>query len=164
MKNVPHEELISAALDGERVDVHALKGALSTANGRDALASFLLFRAAMAADTTQPRTHGAPALIDRSARGRLWPFGFGPRIPLGIAVSIAALFAAGSFWLGTARQAGDVRVGGNQPAAQTWGAPAVSPASTQSPASHPQEGDAGVPPIPTRVLRFTPGVDWHPAS
>ena len=164
MSDLSHEELISAALDGERVDVQSLKCALSTADGRDALASFLLLRATMAADTTEPQTQVAPALADQRTGERRWPFGFGPRIPLGIAASIAVLAAAGSFWLGTARQSGDTSVDTSQPAAQTSGAPAVSPASTQSPASHPQEGDAGVPPTPTRVLRFTPGVDWHPAS
>lgn len=164
MTNESHEELISAALDGERVDVQALKEALSTADGRDALASFLLLRAAVAADTTQPRTRGARALTDRLARGRLWGFGVGPRIPLGIAASIAALFAAGSFWIGTARQAGGIISGAGQPAAQASSAPAVPPTSIQSPTSHPQEGDAGVPPTPTRVMRFTPGVDWHEGS
>jgi hypothetical protein len=116
------------------------------------------------ADITEPPELGAHATRIRRARGGLRPFGFGYPIPLGVAVSIAALFAAGSFWLGTARRIGEISFRAGQPAAQSSGAPAAQPTSAQPPASHPQERDAGVPPTPTRVLRFTPGVDWHEGS
>jgi hypothetical protein len=158
-----NHELISAALDGEHVDVQALKGALSTADGRDALASFLLLRAAMAADTMQPPSKAVPAVIRERGGGRRSSFGFGVRIPFGVAASIVVFAAAASFWLGTVRHAGDFNSGSGRTSTQT-SAVAAQPSSDPPSSFHQQETAPGVPPTPTRVLRFTPGVDWHPAS
>jgi hypothetical protein len=158
------EELISTAFDGESVDVEALRDALSTTDGRDALASLLLLRAAMAADTTQPPTQMAGAATATRVRERVWSFGVGSRIPLGVAASIAALLVAGSFWLGTSWPARGIGSVATQPARQTLGTVAAPPTSVQPPASHQLVSDDGVPPTPTRVLRYTPGVDWHQTS
>lgn len=164
MTNEYREELISAALDGERVDVEALRGALSTSDGRSALASFLLLRAAMAADTSEPRTFVAPSAVTENARMAYWRSTLAFRLPVGLAASVAALFAAGAFCLGIgwqAREAGSISHSSTIQTPMNQVVPATSPAP---PKSHPPVPDDGMPPTPKRVLRFTPGVDWHPAS
>ena len=164
MTDENRDELISAALDAEPVDVQALREALAAPGGRDALAAFLLVRAAVVADSITPRPAAAAAIAAARARRRLWPLGLGWRIPVGAAASIAMLLTVGAFWLGTAWQARDLTAGSGQRASQTSGTAAAPPIAAQPPASQPQAADDGVPPTPTRVLRFTPGVDWHEGS
>lgn len=164
MTDESQEELISAALDGERVDVQALKDALSTADGREALASYLLLRAAMAADLVEPPVLAARPIARQRVRSRRWPFGLGLRVPLGVAASIAVLAAAGSFWVGTVNQTKNAHFGANQAAVQVPGAPAPPLTSAHTSPRASSEADDGVPPTPSRVLRFTPGVDWQQGS
>jgi negative regulator of sigma E activity len=155
------DELISAALDAEPVDVIALREALTSAGGRDTLVSFVLLRAAVAADTAMPGTdlaaHVAAARHPQRHR-RVVPSW---RVPVGIAASIAVLLAAGSFWAGTSWPARSA----NPPTAQAGpSSGAAAPSSAPASASAPRPADDDAPPIPARVLRFTPGVDWHEGS
>ena len=55
-------ELISAALDGEHVDVQVLREVLATPDGRAAAAAFLLLRATVAADVIEPRQNERDAV------------------------------------------------------------------------------------------------------
>lgn len=161
MTDESRDELISAALDAEPVDVIALREALASAGGRDTLVSFVLLRAAVAADTAMPGAEPAVNLAAARHQPRRWPVIPGWRVPVGIAASIAMLLAAGSFWAGTSWP---VRPP-DTPAAQAGpssGGAAPSSATASSGALRPMDDDA--PPTPTRVLRFTPGVDWHEGS
>ena len=130
--NEKHEELISAALDGEAVDLVELKRALAVEEGRELLAAFVLLRAELAADgilpshlpqladlgslPCQPVEVGSrsPAIVaHRGPRGLHW-LRTGPRVSLGLAASIAILAVAGAFWAGLAWRANVAP----QPAAQ----------------------------------------------
>jgi len=146
MTDESRDELISAALDAEPVDVLALREALASAGGRDTLVSFVLLRAAVAADTAMP---GAEPVVP------------GWRVPVGIAASIAMLLAAGSFWAGTSWPTRSPDTAAVQAGPSSGGA-APSSATASSGALRLKDDDA--PPTPTRVLRFTPGVDWHEGS
>jgi len=164
MKEDDRNALISAALDAEPVDVQHLREALTTPDGRDALASFLMLRASVAADAVEPRRDAAAVMAAARARRRSWPVVLGWRMPVGVAASLAILLTAGAFWAGTAWRTESPAGWPGQSAPQTAGAREASPASVQD--SVPREGrqDEDVPPIPSRVLRFTPGVDWHEGS
>ncbi len=151
-----HEELISAALDGERVDVDALEAALAGPGGRAALASFVLLRAAVASDEDRP----APAFYESMAPvlrtgPRAWLLA-GPRIPATIAASLLAVLMAASFLLGAKARPAErgvldlVRVAGD-PAAET---------ARSATAGEPVESE---PPKPARVVRFERG-DWRDGS
>jgi len=140
MKDDDRDELISAALDGEAVDVAALGTALDTPDGQRTLAAFVLLRAAVAADR--------PPLEDVRAAVTPARSGVGVRrrsLRLGLAASAAACALAGSFWLGTTRA----------PAARetTPTAVAAAPPNAEEP-----------PPTPTRRLEYVPGVDWETGS
>jgi hypothetical protein len=161
MTDESRDELISAALDAEPVDVIGLREALASAGGRDTLVSFLLLRAAVAADTAMPGADSAVSIAAVRHPQRRWPVVPGWRVPVGVAASIAVLLAAGSFWAGTSWPARPP----DTPAAQTGpssggAAPSSAPASPG--ARRPPDDDT--PPVPARVLRFTPGVDWHEGS
>jgi hypothetical protein len=185
-----HDELISAALDGERVDLVDLRAALAEPDGREALASFVLLRAAVASDEDAP----GPAFYEAMApvlrpRAGGWLLA-GPRIPAAIAASVLIVLAAGSFWLG--RGTGGARPNGPKVVMTAAGhgeMPAVT-AMQEPPALPPPvpsaprvvggivEGPAPEraasaatlsatdrdPPMPSRVLRFVPGVDWRNGS
>jgi hypothetical protein len=116
------EEAISAALDGEAVDLQELRSALATDSGREALAAFVLLRAATAADDAEP-SRTVSALAENAARlgpaekcepGGLsawrWLLG-GHRVPATLAATIATLAVALSFWLGTGWRAQPAHVG-----------------------------------------------------
>jgi hypothetical protein len=114
--NYQDEEIISAAIDGERVDVTALRRALASNEGQELLASFVLLRAEVVADdlearelapvgeSRRPSSEREPASwqprVPRESRARRW-FQAGSRVPIRLAASLAALAVAGSFWLGT---------------------------------------------------------------
>jgi hypothetical protein len=164
MRDDDRSELISAALDAEPVDVEVLRRALATPEGRDALASFLMLRASVAADAVEPRTAAAAVMAAARANRRSWPLVLGWRVPLGAAASLAILLTAGAFWAGTAWRAGSPADGPGQAASQTAAARATSPASARRPAMRVEGTEDDIPPIPSRVLRFTPGVDWHEGS
>ena len=150
------QELISAALDGERVDVQALREILDTAEGCQTLASFFLIRAAVSADEVEPTADACAA--DRASGWRTWVLA-GPRLPAGLAASIAALTVAGSFFLGFAWR-------GQPPPRQAEPVPVIS-----VPVVPPASGTATVtgaeraePPTPTRRLEYVRGMDWRPGS
>ena len=164
MRDDDRNELISAALDAESVDVQALREALATPDGRDALASFLVLRASVAADAVEPRRDAAAVMAAARARRLSWPVVLGRRIPVGVAASFAMLLTAGAFWAGTTWNAGRPAGRTGQSAPQTAGAREASPASVQHSVSREGGLEGDVPPIPSRVLRFTPGVDWHEGS
>jgi hypothetical protein len=168
--NEKHEELISAALDGEAVDLVELKRALAVEEGRELLASFVLLRAELAADgivpgrlpqSADPDSVPCPAVevdfhppamvASRGPRVFYWMRN-GPRVSLGLAASIAILAVAGAFWAGLALRANVVL----QPAAQEAqshpkvhvAAPAVSsetsaPAPVEQKISAPKTSSAG---------------------
>ncbi len=145
MTNDTRDELISAALDGEVVDIAALRDALATPDGQRALAAFVLLRAEVAADGSSAADR-LPVPLPRTAIpfvGRPWR----RLIPTAAAASLGALALAGSFWLGTTWTARD------------QAAPPVKTA-VASPASTTEEQ----PPTPTRRLEYIPGVDWQAGS
>ena len=163
MTSDERDELISVALDGECVDLDALQDALSTPDGRASAAAFLLLRAAVAADSiASPRPGFAIVNADRERR-RGWLLLSLPRVPAGIAASVAMLAAAGAFWIGSARPIGRYAAPG-APTAAAATAPAPLPVPAQPGAALAKSEDDAVPPTPSRVLRFTPGVDWHEGS
>jgi hypothetical protein len=141
MTPASRDELISAALDGEAVDVTALRDALSAAEGREALAAFLLLKATVVADPAGVRP-GLDALAPPARPApRLWLVAGRRRVPIGVAASIAAALVIGAFWVGTAWRAN------------------VSDRIQQAP-----QATGAAHPVPSRVVRFTPGVDWHQGS
>ena len=173
MDNELRDDVISAAFDGERVDLDALRGALGTEEGRASLAAFVLLRAATAADDIAPRRQ-AEDLSAFSRRARpAWLFA-GPRVPAAWAASIAILAIAASFWFGTTLRAPITALTLTVPPAAL--APTFAPLIVAEPAGaipgHRLPGGSlhaadlsrptgtPEPPRPTRVLRFVPGVDW----
>lgn len=161
MTDESRDELISAALDAEPVDVIALREALASSGGRDTLVSFVLLRAAVAADTAMPGADPALRTAAVYHPQRHWPVVPGWRVPVGIAASIAMLLAAGSFWAGTSWPARSPEA----PAAQAGPSSGVAtPSSAPELPGAPRPSDDDTPPVPARVLRFTPGVDWHEGS
>ncbi len=183
MTTQSHTEIISAALDGERVDLAALRGALAAPEGRDALAAFLLLRAAAAGDDLEPSEQSRRAVEHVMRPGPARWFQFGPRVPASLAASLAIIAIVGAFWFGTALRAPNTTlvVAGPQTGAsqrvpevprtveRASGTP-VAPGSES--AVPPQQGRAALrvtptalePPRPSRVLRFVPGVDWLSGS
>jgi len=163
MTDEERDELVSAAFDGERVDVRALREALAAPGGQAAAAEFLLLRAAVAGDAgvAPPVMRAAPG--NGPVHQREWlPF-WAPRVPAGFAAACAVALVVGAFWLGTSWRSpgpGDASLPREVPRA----APPPSAAPGTRPESRGQGGDAIVLPAPARVLRFTPGVDWHEAS
>jgi negative regulator of sigma E activity len=167
------DELISAALDGERVDVEALRGALATDEGRKSLAAFVLLRAATAADDIAPRVrYEDPVTVLKPRRAWLTA---GTRVPAALAASIAIVAVVTSFLLGTTLRAPNttlivtvppigtapmapLTVAVPVPAGERHVEQGFSPATTFRPRLA-----ADQPPKPTRVLRFVPGVDWRSA-
>lgn len=131
--NKQREEIISAALDGEAVELGDLRHALSLEEGRELLASFVLLRAELAADNILPTRlpqaadlNGArcqPVEVDLHPPGIKAKPGprvlhwlrTGPRVSLGLAASIAMLAMAGAFWGGIVWRANV----GSQSAVQT---------------------------------------------
>ncbi len=180
------DELISAALDGERVDLHELSAVVATAAGRDTLAAFLMLRAAVASEDAEPDEQPRPsAAVVQPPRPRRWSLS-GARVPLGIAASILVLSVAGSFWLGTLSRRSTVMEESTRPAAAVQAGTArettaaspdprprgtsdrIGPETSVAPGKGPQGGARDSrpdePPTPTRLLRFEPGVDWHSGS
>lgn len=139
MTRDPHE-LISAFVDGETVEAEALGAALAGPGGREALMDFIALRSALEADALRPSAEFYAAMGEALAPRR-------PRHLAAAALLAAALvLAAAGLW----------RLG-----AGTGGAPTVrtSPAAvTATGESRPK------PPDVMRVIRFTPGVDWHSES
>ncbi|MDO8836383.1 MAG: hypothetical protein Q7V01_12355 [Vicinamibacterales bacterium] len=128
---------------------------------RDTLASFVLLRAAVAADQVMPGADLAANVAAARHPLRRWRVALDWRVPIAGAAMVAVLLAAGSFWAGASWPA---RVPGT-PAAQTAALPGgAAPSSAPAVPGAPRPTDDDVPPTPTRVLRFAPGVDWHEGS
>ena len=175
MDNELRDDVISAALDGERVDVAALRRALATAEGRESLAAFVLLRAAAADDDVVPSKRWEDLAVVARPRPRPWLLA-GPRVSAAWAASIATLAIAASFWFGTTLRAPTSTLTLMAPPAPH--ATILAPPIIDSPTSGiPQDRPSGPrlraadlsplrraePPRPTRVLHFVPGVDWTSA-
>lgn len=163
MTDEERDELISAALDGECVDVRSLRKVLAAPGGQAAAAEFLLLRAAVAADAAVAPPVMRAAVSDGAEHWRDWRSFWAPRVPAGIAASLAVVSIVGAFWLGRSWQLPGVGDAPLQPVVSLT-APPTGAAPGARPESRRQAGDAIVPPTPTRILRFTPGVDWHEGS
>jgi hypothetical protein len=163
MTDEERDQLISAALDGERVNLEDLRAALASPAGGATAAEFILLRAAVSNDRD-----GAPGVAPPVAEAhrhprQTWRLLSWPRIPAGIAASLLLAAAAASFWAGQSWRGPELDSAIPGPAvAVTTPAPQAAPKTGL--ATRPQAGDAVVAPTPARVLRFTPGVDWHEGS
>jgi hypothetical protein len=160
------DDIISAALDGERVDVAALRRALAAPEGRDTLAAFVLLRAVTAADDVRPAhpefvgAELAPPFSDDGVvprvlqtRRRTWLLA-GPRVPASLAASLALIAMTASFWFGTAtgfpgrgRSTSPSLAG---PELQLGAQPAPAPAMGTAPAPAQQ-------PVPVSTVPPSPG-------
>ena len=151
MKVEDARELISAALDGEEVDLELLQDVLAESGSRDALAAFVLLRAVAAADrcAAEPAHSFVIDTLPESRRTAWWVLN--RRVAAYIAASLGVMALAGSLWLGTARRG------------QPTPSPAV-PGSYQSVRTSPalqQRDGAGSPvlteqpPVPARRVHFT---------
>jgi hypothetical protein len=152
----PSNELISAALDGEVVDLDALQAALALPESRATLAAFVLMRAAAAADRATPGIAFDARWLENAGRPYAWRL-LGKRVPMAVAASISAVAVAGSFWLGTVWRAPTPTPA--VPAAQ------LAPVSPAPPAGPTQAGNQvrEQPPTPTRRVHFAPG-EWRQGS
>ncbi len=157
------EQTISAAMDGEAVDLELLRQALRTPPGRDALAAFVLLRAACASDAASLETRAVPPTVAAASRQKFTLRTVSRyRVPAALAASLAALAVAGAFWLGSAWQAPQVTVqltppAAARPAVGAAHAPVVVLPAVVRPCAPPP---APQPPQPTRVVRYVRGVDW----
>jgi len=168
-----YDDVISAALDGEPVDVGALRRALATPEGRDTLAAFLLLRAAAASDDVEPSEQVCQAVEQSVRSGRRTWFLAGPRVPATLAASLAVAAIAASFWLGTTVRAPNTTLVMAAPPAAAHEAPPAPAAAIVGPnlqvGAGPATGAhvrqiAEEPPKPMRILRFEWGVDWRAGS
>ena len=172
MDNQLRDDVISAAIDGERVDVDVLRRALGTEDGHETLAAFVLLRAATAADEILPAGRG-DQFARMAAQSR--PLWFLPsRLRLACAASFGLLALVASFWFGTTLRGPVLTVRLDTPptAQATFTAPPTMVEPTGGLlGDHPMppaERSAGLapvrtlrePPKPTRLLSFVPGVDW----
>jgi hypothetical protein len=172
MDNELRDDVISAAIDGERVDLDALRRALRTEDGRETLAAFVLLRAATAGDEILP-TRRAAEFAGIAGQSRLWWFA-PARLRLACAASIAVLALVASFWFGTTVHGPVVTVSPLAPPPPP--AMVSAPPTTVAPTGIVPRNDPGPttghaaslvpvrtlwePPKPTRRLSFVPGVDW----
>lgn len=117
--NFDDEMVISAALDGEGVDLGILRSALGCEEGRKVLASFVLLRAEVAADEIctsclpntadlDARRNRIAAFLHRSSPARgpaetSWRRRFFNyrHTRIGMAAALAFVAMAGAFWFGT---------------------------------------------------------------
>jgi hypothetical protein len=146
------EVTISAALDGERVDLGELREALAVPEGRDVLAGFLLIRAAAAAAFAEP---GDTLKVNLQKVARRPWFMAGPRVPARLAASLAAVVAGGALWFGLSVHG----VPAQGPVAhQSQAAPTYAPATDHGPVVRPAAPFAGeqARPVakPARLLQF----------
>jgi len=171
MDNENRDDLISAALDGEPVDVDALRRVLGTEDGRESLAAFLMLRAATAADALIP-SRPLSQVVQAVGPPRI-PMPVRSRLRLACAASVALLTLLGAFWFGSTLRAPVTtltliapptvptmtatlpRVDTPANAAAIQHPATAAPLLTVSPRRTPLE-----PPKPTRSLSFVPGVDW----
>ena len=159
------DEIISAALDGERVNLEILRAALASAAGKETAAEFILLRAAVSADRDEEPSHAETRLTRHEPSASGWRRIVSLRLPAAAAASLI-LVAAAAFWAGQAwRQPALDAARSGRAAPATLQQPDV--ASSTRPPGDPQALDTAPPPgppEPVRVLRFTPGVDWHEGS
>ena len=173
MNDVDLEQTISAAWDGEPVDLDALRAALQTAEGREILASYALIRTTAAAGDIEPREDGAARLrASIAARRRSWLLG-GPAVPMRLAASLAAVAIGAALWVGVAWRsqgpASPVAVPASAVTAAAGTRPAGAgeqalpkPTATAEPAAPPERrvgagrrasnGLDEIPPTPTRTI------------
>jgi hypothetical protein len=161
MHNDTRDELISAALDAEPVDVHALRAALATPEGREVLASFLLLRAVVVGDAIAPQADPTAVAAAAGVRPPRWARPFAWQVQAGVAASLTIVLTLGAFWLGTAWQQRSMLLPSSQPPARASAPASALSEGARLTGSRSQAAENGVPPAPSRVLRFTPGVDWH---
>jgi negative regulator of sigma E activity len=173
MTDLDFEQTISAAWDGEPVDLDTLRSALQTTEGRQALASYALIRASAAAEDIEPRGDLAARLRASVATPRRWWFVAGPAVPARLAASLAAVAVAAALWLGVAWRSQVPAPSGAAPVAATTagrGLPAGASEQTvptsagdqargserQSPVgSRPRSNVlTETPPTPTRTIRL----------
>jgi hypothetical protein len=172
MDNELRDDVISAAIDGEQVDVDELRRALQTEDGRETLAAFVLLRAATAADEILP-TRRVAEFARMTARSRpLWPAP--SRLRLACAASIGLLALVASFWFGTTLRGPVLTVRLIAPPtapAMVSGPPTIVAPTAMVPGDLPMPTTArtaGRSPVPAlwepprtaRLLSFVPGVDW----
>ena len=131
-------EVIGAFVDGERVDPEALKGALSTSEGRDYLVDVALLREMTLAEGHTPAvgfTLTKPALgtmaVPPAVARRRW------MAPLAAAAAVIVALTGGY-------------------AAGRHAAPSDSRGQELASANENQPA-----PAPTSIIRLKPGVDWH---
>jgi hypothetical protein len=171
MDNELRDDLISAALDGEPVDVEALRRVLRNEDGRETLAAFVILRAATAADGIQPTKRVAKFAEGVAGPRRLWS---SSRLRLACAASVALLALAGAFLLGTTLRGPEIALRVVAPPtapAMVSTPPTVDVRRSSGPDDHrtptraqapglPRVWALPEPPKPTRRLSFVPGVDW----
>ncbi len=169
------ERTISAAWDGEPVDLDALRAALRTPEGRELLASYALIRAMAAAQDIDPNEDG-PARLHTAlaARRRGWLVE-GPTVPARLVASLAAVAVGAALWIGIASRpqlpaapgrdrATPVGAGSTPPTAAVDQAPpaptggrAVAPGRRAGAGSHPRPSVLDeTPPTPTRTIPLVP--------
>lgn len=141
MTSDPHE-LISAFVDGEAVEAEALSEALSAPGGREALIDYVRLRALLDAEDLRPSAEFYASMERVTAPRR--------RRPLAAAALLAAalILAVAGVW----------RFGPGPRSLQ-----ASAPGSPSAAVAAAGETRA-TPPEVKRVIRFTPGVDWHSES
>jgi|WetSurMetagenome_2_1015567.scaffolds.fasta_scaffold86442_3 hypothetical protein len=174
MDNELRDDLISAALDGEQVDVEVLRELLRNDDGRETLAAFVLLRAATAADQVLPTRRFAE--FDERAPGprRVWSFA-PSRLRLACAASIALLALVGAFWFGTTLRGPAITLrvvaAPTAPGVMVATPPTADVRASAAPGDHSAPvnvrapdlspvWEVAEPPKPTRRLSFVPGVDW----
>jgi hypothetical protein len=170
--NYENEVMISAAMDGESIDLDLLGVALASDEGREMLASFVLLRAKVASDNIfEP----LPLFVAASHMSRhrrldktsLRPVhGAGRPLRIAAAVALATLAMACTFWLGgiwrisrMSDQGTKMAVSASAEPPQKPGSPASVLPNSRSTRRLPAATEE--PPKPTRTLRFVPGMEWH---
>lgn len=127
-------ERLSAFLDGEEVEAEALAAALSAEGAREALLDFALLRAEIQRDESEPSPQTVRSIRRRLGDGRRTAW-WARVIPVPAAAAAAVLL------IGVALSVW---------AGHAWRG---APADLSEP-----------PPVPDRVIRFEPGVDWQESA
>lgn len=173
MTNQELEQTISAAWDGEPVDLDRLRAALQTAVGRETLASYALIRATAAAGDIEPSAEGAARLRASIGAPRRWWLVAGPAVPARLAASLAVVAVATASWVGvtwrpqgpapssTTTVAGPTADRGlpatpkEQALSRSAGEQAPAPAPRTPVQSHPgSNAFREAPPTPTRTIQL----------
>ncbi len=171
------EDIVSAALDGEAVDLCALRRALGSDEGRHLLASCVLIRATANAGDLEPGEEFRARLQQSVVRPRARWLLAGPRIPASLAASLVVIAIVATLVAGRPARKDTAAVERQRATAPASLAPPASATTTQvapavqvpgiavGSAAQQPEHRATVPvlklpdpPKPSRVLRFE---DWR---